>query len=54
MYGKADEWMTGELGKTIKYVTRIVGPESFVLEIHDMSSGELGTKVIEVAYTRIP
>ena len=52
MYGKADEWMTGELGKTIKYVTRIVSPESSVLEIHDMSSGELGTKVIEVRYTR--
>lgn len=54
MYGKADEWTTGELGKTIKYVTRIVSPESFVFEIHDMSSGEQGMKVIEVTYTRTP
>jgi hypothetical protein len=53
MFGKMDEWLTGELGKTVMYVTRIVGPDRFVFEIHDMSIGGTGTKAVEVTYTRM-
>jgi hypothetical protein len=52
MYGKMNEWMTGELGKTVKYVTRVVSKDKHVFEIHDLSIGEPNTKVIEVTYTR--
>lgn len=52
MYGKMDEWMTGELGKTVKYVTRFISKDKHVFEIHDLSIGEPNTKVIEVTYTR--
>ncbi len=52
MFGKMDEWMTGELGKTVKYVTRFISKDRHVFEIHDMSIGEPNTKVIEVTYMR--
>jgi hypothetical protein len=52
MYGKMNEWMTGELGKTVKYVTSVVSKDKHVFEIHDLSIGEPNTKVIEVTYTR--
>jgi len=52
MYGKMDEWMTGERDKTVKYVTKIDGPDSFTFELHDLSPGENGTKTFEIVYTR--
>ena len=52
MFGKMDEWMTGEIGKTVKYVTRIVNKDKNVFEIHDMAIGEPNTKVVEITYTR--
>ena len=52
MYGKMDEWMTGELGKTVKYVTRILGKDKHVFEIHDLSLPEPDAKVMEITYTR--
>lgn len=52
MYGKMNEWMTGELGKTVKYVTSVVSKDKHAFEIHDLSIGEPNTKVIEVTYTR--
>jgi len=52
MYGKMDEWMTGEVGKMSKYVFRILGKEKIVFEIHDLAIGEPNTKVVEMVLTR--
>jgi hypothetical protein len=52
MYGKMDEWMTGEIGKMAKYVFRILGKDKIVFEIHDLSIGEPNTKVVEMTMTR--
>lgn len=51
-YGSMDEWMTGENGRTAKYVTRILGKDKQVFEIHDLSRDEPNTKMIEMTYTR--
>jgi hypothetical protein len=52
LYGKMDEWMTGELSKNVKYVTRIINKDKHVFEIHDLSIGEPNTKIVEITYTR--
>jgi hypothetical protein len=51
-YGKMHEWMTGELDKTVKYVTRIIDEDKHVFEIHDTYIGEPNTLVLELTYTR--
>jgi hypothetical protein len=52
MYGKMDEWMTGEIGKMEKYVFRILGKDKIVFEIHNPALGESTSKVIEMTFTR--
>ena len=52
MYGTMDEWMTGEHNKMVKYVTRIVGKDKHIFEIHDLSLTEGSTKTVEMTYTR--
>jgi hypothetical protein len=52
MYGKMDEWMTGEVGKLAKYVFRLVNKDKVVFEIHDLSIGEPNTKIVEMTYAR--
>lgn len=52
MYGKMDEWMTGERDKNVKYIARYGGPERMIFEIHDLGIGEDNTKVVEIVYTR--
>lgn len=52
LYGKMDEPMTGEHDKNVKYVSRVVDPDKFVFEIHDLAIPEPNTKVVEVVYTR--
>jgi len=52
MYGKMDEWMTGEVGKLTKYVFRIVNKDTIVFEIHNLALGEPNSKVVEMTYTR--
>jgi hypothetical protein len=52
LYGKMDEWATGELSKNVKYVTRIIDKDKHVFEIHDLSIGEPNTKIVEITYTR--
>jgi hypothetical protein len=52
MYGKMDEWMTGEVGKMSKYVFRIVNKDTIVFEIHDLAIGEPNTKMVEMTFTR--
>lgn len=51
-YGTMDEWMTGENGKPVKYVTRILSKDKHVFEVHDLAIGEPNTKVMEATYTR--
>lgn len=52
LYGKMDEPMTGEHDKNVKYVSRMVGPDKQIFEVHDLAIPEPNTKVVEVVYTR--
>jgi hypothetical protein len=52
MYGEMDEPTSGELGKMVKYVTRIVDDDTHVFEIHDLAIGGDRTMVMEVTYER--
>ena len=52
MYGKMDEWITGERDKNVKYVIRFISPDAFSFEVHDLAIGETNTKVVEIDYTR--
>jgi hypothetical protein len=52
MWGKMDEPMTGERDKLVKYVTRLMGKDKQVFEIHDLVLPEGQTKVMEAVYTR--
>lgn len=51
-YGTIDEPMTGEVGKHVKYITRITDDDHFVFEVHDLGIGETNTLVFDVSYTR--
>lgn len=51
-YGTLDEYLTGELHKPYKLVTRITGPDSHVVEVWDLGVGPEGAKVLEYRYTR--
>jgi len=51
-YGKMDEPMTGEHDKNVKYVSRLINPDKFIFEVHDLAIGETNTRVVEVIYTR--
>jgi hypothetical protein len=53
-YGTLDEYLTGEHDKMVKYVWRFVSKDKMVLEVHDLPIGENNTKVVEIAYTRLP
>jgi Protein of unknown function (DUF1579) len=52
MYGPMDEPMTGEVGKWVKYVTRVTSDDSFVVEVHDLAIVGGDAKVVEMTYTR--
>jgi hypothetical protein len=54
MWGLMDEPMTGEVGKHVKYVTRVINDDKFIFEIHDLAIGGDKTKVVEIVYTRKP
>lgn len=51
MFGAMDEPMTGEMGKMVKYVTRLAGPDKHFFEIHEVLYGE-PFKVVEIEYNR--
>lgn len=53
MFGAMDEPMTGEIGKTVKYITRVESPDRHVFEIHEVLYGD-PFKVVEIEYTRRP
>jgi len=52
MYGTHDEYLTGELNKPIKYVTRFINKDKFVFEVWDLGIGEAGQAVVIQTYTR--
>lgn len=51
MFAEMDEPMTGEIGKTVKYTTRIESPDKHVFEAWEVSYGE-PFKVFEIEYQR--
>ena len=51
-YGKMDEPGTGEHGKNVKFVSRIVGKDKQVFEMYDLSRDDPNSKVMEIVYTR--
>ncbi len=51
-FGPMDEWMTGEVGKMTKEVTRIVDADTFVFEMHDLHIVPGNTLVMEITYKR--
>jgi len=50
-YGEMDEPMLGVVGRTVKYVTRVISKDKHVFEIFDLHAGD-DYKVIEITYTR--
>jgi hypothetical protein len=51
-YGEMDEPALKVVGRTVKYVTRIVDKDHYVFEIIDLHAGD-DYKVIEIAYERV-
>lgn len=51
MTGKMDDPMTGEKGKQMRLLTRVISPEKHIFEMHDVSLGEK-SKVMEITYQR--
>lgn len=51
MYGEMDEPMLSMIGRTVKYVTRIVDKDKHIFEIYDLAAGD-NFKVLELTYTR--
>jgi hypothetical protein len=52
MWGKMDEPSTGEKGKKVKYVTRIVDKDKHVFESYDVTSFGDKRPVMVITYTR--
>jgi hypothetical protein len=52
LYGKLDEYTTGELHKPLKVVLRDVSDTRHIMEIWDLGIGEAGAKVLEYTFTR--
>jgi hypothetical protein len=51
LHGKMDDPMTGEKGKPMKMVTRVISPDKQVFEMHDVGLGDK-SKVMEITYVR--
>jgi Protein of unknown function (DUF1579) len=51
-YGEMDEPALGVVGRTVKYLTRIVDKDHYVFEIIDLHAGD-AYKVIEIEYERV-
>lgn len=52
MYGTHDEYLTGELDKPIKYVTRLINKDKWIFEVWDLGIGEAGKAVVIETFTR--
>jgi hypothetical protein len=53
MFGKLDEPMLDQAGKSAKYVTQIVDDDHFTFELHDLDIIGGETKVLGIAYERL-
>ena len=51
-YGEMDVPMLGVVGRSVKYVTRIINDDKYVFEIIDLHASD-DYKVIEITYTRV-
>ncbi len=51
MFGEMDEPMTGEMGKPVRYVTRVIDADRYIFEISEVLYGE-PFKVVEIEYVR--
>jgi len=51
MYGEMDEPMLDIVGRTVKYVTRIIDKDTHVFEVYDLHAGD-DYKVFEITYIR--
>jgi hypothetical protein len=51
-FGKADEPLTGEHDKTVKYVMRLLGKDKYVFEFFDEVGSPNEFKAVEITYTR--
>ena len=52
LFGAGDDPVTGEQAKMMRFVTRILDDDRFVFEIHDLTTGVDGARVMESTYTR--
>lgn len=52
MYGTIDEYLTGEFDKPVRFTTKQLSPDQFVLEIADLAIGETGAVVLRETFTR--
>lgn len=51
-YGALDEYLTGELNKPYRTITRLDGTDRYTTEVWDMGIGAEGMKVVEFEFTR--
>jgi len=50
--GKSDDPTTGEKGKTMQYVWRIIDKKTHIFEIHDLSIKDKNNTMVEVTYRK--
>ncbi len=51
-YGQIDEPTTGEIGKNVRSVTRIIDDNKYIREIYDLAIAGTNNLVVEITYTR--
>jgi len=52
MWGKMDEPMTGEKGKKVKYVTRVIDNDKHIFEVYDVTTYGDKKPIMQITYTR--
>lgn len=52
LFGAGDDPVTGEQAKMMRFTTRMLDDDRFVFEIHDMTTGIEGFRMMEATYTR--
>ncbi|MBI5017157.1 MAG: DUF1579 domain-containing protein [Deltaproteobacteria bacterium] len=52
LFGAGDDPVTGEQAKMMRFTTRMLDDDRFVFEIHDMTAGLEGFRMMEATYTR--
>jgi Protein of unknown function (DUF1579) len=52
LWGKMDEPMTGEKGKKVKYVTKIIDADTHVFEAYDVTTYGDKKPIMQITYTR--